>query len=158
MINNIIILLTAIFATIHALIQRQKLTKAEIIDLYLLYFIIGGIGIVGGIGFIGHIFYADKVAQLIGWPVGNPFQQEVGFNDGAWSLLGFLCLFIRGHFWTATIIGCSFFLFGAASIHIQEALVAQNFAPYNAGIILPDLLTPIILLTLLILKYRSAPK
>jgi hypothetical protein len=36
---------------------------------------------------------------MIGWPPGNPFQFEVGVHDGAWGVLGFLCIWIGGLFW-----------------------------------------------------------
>ena len=57
--------------------------------------------------FIPHVFYADEAAKLIGWPSGNPFQFEVGLHDGAWGILGFLCVFIGGGFWLATALGWS---------------------------------------------------
>ncbi len=154
MLNNIIILLAALIATIHIFIRRNTLTKSSIINLYLLYFLVAGVGIVGGIGFIGHVFFANQIAEMIGWPTGSPFQFEVGFHDGAWALLGFLCIFIRGNFWLATGIGWSFFMFGAAYGHIREAVLNGNFAPYNTGIILPDLLIPVLLLSLLFLQHR----
>lgn len=155
MINNLILLITAILATIHITIKRKVLNKGQIIDLYLLYFLVGGVGIIGGIGFIGHVFYPNQVARMIGWPLGSPFQLEVGFHDGAWALLGFLCLYFRGNFWTATAIGWSFFMLGATYGHIKQTIVHGNFEPYNYGIILPDFLVPLILLTLLVLKYRN---
>ncbi len=61
---------------------------------------------------------ADEAAKMIGWPAGNPFQFEVGLHDGAWGLLGFLCVFIGGGFWVATALGWSFFLLGAAYGHV----------------------------------------
>jgi hypothetical protein len=156
MINNIVLLITAIIATIHILMYRKELNKSQVIEVYLLYFLFSGVGIIGAISSIGHIFYSDQVARMIGWPSGNPFQFEVGLHDGAWALLGFLCLYFRKiWFWTATVIGWSFFLLGAAYGHIREMIISGNYAPYNAGMILPDILVPIILIILLILKFRA---
>lgn len=154
MFNNLILLLTFISATIHIFLKRTTLTRNQIIDLYLLYFLIGAVGIIGGMGFIGHVFFANEVDRLIGWPTGSPFQFEVGFSDGAWALLGFLCIYFRGNFWLATAIGWSFFLLGATFGHIKQTLVHGNYAPYNYGIILPDLLVPVIFLILFVLKSR----
>lgn len=153
MINNLILLITGILATIHFMIKRKVLNKEQVVDLYFLYFLVGGVGVIGAIGFIGHVFFADQVAEMIGWPIGSPFQLEVGFHDGAWALLGFLCIYFRGDFWIATSIGWSFFMLGATYGHIKQTLVHGNFESYNFGIILPDLLVPVILLALLLLKY-----
>jgi hypothetical protein len=112
------------------------------------------VGIVGSIGFIGHIFYADEVAKMIGWLPGSPFQREVGFNDGAWGLLGFLSLYFRDKFWLATGLGWSFFMIGADYGHIKEMVINNNFAPYNSGIIFSDTLIPLILLILLYIKFK----
>lgn len=156
MINNIILLLAAIIATIHYFARRKTMCAAEVVNLYLIYFLFSGVGLIGGIGFVAHVFYPNQTAAMIGWPPGSPFQFEVGLHDGAWGLLGFLCFFLRGNFWTATVIGWSFFMIGAAYGHIHDAYVAGNFAPYNVGSILPDLLVPIILLSLLVMRYRYA--
>ncbi len=155
MINNVILLITAILATLHVILRRKTLTKKATIDLYFLYFLVGGVGVIGAIGFIGHVFFANDVARMIGWPVGSPFQFEVGFHDGAWALLGFLCIYFRGNFWTATAIGWSFFMLGATFGHIRQTVIAGNFEPYNYGMILPDFLIPFILLTFLALRYRA---
>lgn len=155
MINNIILLITLIIATVHVFIKRKYLQRAQVIDLYLLYFLVGGVGVIGAIDFIYHIFFADEVAAMIGWPPGSPFQFEVGFHDGAWGLLGFLCLHYRENFWTATGIGWSFFMLGATYGHIKQTILFSNFSPYNLGLILPDFLVPVILLTLLCLRKNS---
>ena len=100
--------------------------------LLLIYAFVFDVGAVGFLfGFIPHVFFADEAAKMIGWPAGSPFQFEVGLHDGAWGILGFLCVFIGGGFWLATAIGWSFFMFGAAWGHIQQVLVEGNYAPYN---------------------------
>jgi len=149
MINLLVLALFAIFASIHAFFKRKVLRKGDLLDLYLIYSLVGGVGVIGAIGFVGHLFFADQVARLIGWPTGSPFQFEVGCQDGAFALLGFLCLYFRGNFWIATGIGWSFFLLGATYGHIKQMLLLGDYAPYNAGIIFPDFLVPVILLTLL---------
>ena len=153
MINNILLLLAFILATFHYFIKRKQFNSSQIVDLYLIYFLFFGVGIIASIGFISHLFFPNQTAELIGWPTGSPFQFEVGFHDGAWGLLGILCLFIRDKFWLATGIGWSFFMLGAAYGHVIQATHYENFAPYNAGTIAPDILVPVILLGLLFLKY-----
>lgn len=153
MINIIIIIICLILAVIHHLIKYKTYSKTQIVDLYLVYFLFFTVGIVGLVGFISHIFFADQTAKMIGWPAGNPFQFEVGFHDGAWALLGILSLWIRDKFWLATGLGWSFFMLGAAYVHIYQTWIHGDFAPYNVGIILPDILIPLILLVLLYLKF-----
>lgn len=155
MINYLILLIAFVFATAHVLIKKHTLSKAQVIDLYLLYLLVSGVGLIGGVGFVGHVFYADDVARLIGWSTGSPFQFEVGFHDGAWALLGFLCLYFRGNFWLATAIGWSFFLLGATFGHITQTILHHDFAPYNFGMILPDFLVPVLFLILFTLKSRA---
>lgn len=152
MINNILILISIILAVIHHLIKRKSYSKIQVVDLYLVYFLFFTVGLVGLIGFISHVFYPEITAKMIGWP-NSPFQFEVGFHDGAWGLLGILSIWLRNKFWLATGLGWSFFMLGATYIHIAEMISHGNFAPYNAGIILPDLLIPVILLILLYLKF-----
>ncbi|AIT64280.1 DUF6790 family protein [Coxiella burnetii] len=153
MVNNFLILLCILLAVIHHWIKRNQYSKKQIVDLYLSYFLFFTVGLVGLIGFISHVFYADQTARMIGWAPGSPFQFEVGFHDGAWGLLGILSLWIRDKFWLATGLGWSFFMLGATYGHIHQMAVHGNFAPYNAGIILSDLLIPVILLVLLYLKF-----
>lgn len=155
MLNNIILIIATLLATIHVYRHRQTMKQTDIINTFLLYYLVAGVGVVGTIGFISHVFFANQTAEMIGWPIGSPFQFEVGLHDGAWGLLGFLCIFIRGNFWDATGIGWSFFMLGAAYGHIYQMIVHHNDAPYNAGIIIPDLLIPVILLSLLTLRYHA---
>jgi len=53
--------------------------------------------------FMGHVFDANAVATVIGWPPDSPFQYEVGIANLAFGVLGLLCLKIRENFWVATI-------------------------------------------------------
>lgn len=156
MFNFLIFIMFCVAATIHIFVRRKQLKKGEGIDLALLYVLVGGVGVIGAVGFIAHLFFANQVAHMIGWPAGNPFQFEVGCHDGAWALLGFLCLYFRKEFWLATGFGWSFFMLGAAYGHIQQTVIQGDYAPYNFGSILPDLLVPIVILTLLFIKMRRS--
>ena len=95
--------------------------------LLLIYAFVFDVGAVGFVfGFVPHVFFADQAAELIGWPKGSMFQFEVGLHDGAWGILGFLCVFFGGGFWLATALGWSFFMFGAAWGHVREILDARQ--------------------------------
>jgi Family of unknown function (DUF6790) len=154
--NSILILITLFGATLHCIVKRKQLDKKQAIDIFLIYFLVICVGVVASIGFISHVFFADQTAKMIGWPPGSPFQFEVGFHDGAWGLLGFLCLRWRDKFWLATGIGWSFFMLGAALGHVKQTFAHGDFAIYNVGMIFPDLFIPIVILVLLWMKFRQA--
>ena len=54
------------------------------------------------------------------------------------------------------MVGISFFLLGAAGVHIYQMITARNFAPGNAGIIFwTDILVPAIGFGLLFLQAKT---
>jgi hypothetical protein len=104
---------------------------------------------------IGHILVSDQVAAYIGWQPGSPFQVELGFASLGISLLGILCIWIRGWFWLAPVVAQSVFLSGAAYVHIQDIIVHDNLAAGNAGAILfYDIVLPVIACSLFFAHYR----
>jgi hypothetical protein len=85
---------------------------------------------------------------------GSPFEFEVGFHDGAWRLLGFLCLWIGGPFRLATGLGWSFFIFGATYIHVDQMAHEGKYGPYNFLTMFSDGCITVWLLILLYLYLR----
>jgi hypothetical protein len=155
MVNVFVALLSVLLPLVHLSLSRSPKTRRRVIYLLLLYALVFDVGIVGLIfGFIPHVFFADQAAEVIGWAPGSPFQFEVGFHDGAWGLLGFLCIWIGGSFWLATGLGWSFFMIGATYGHIVQTLREGNYAPYNFLPIFTDGFIAIWLLILLYLHYR----
>ncbi len=140
---------------IHLFVSKIPKTKEHILKILLLYSFIFHVGVMGFfLGFIPHVFFADPIAKSIGWQPGSPFQFEVGLHDGAWGILGFLCLWIRGTFWIATGVGWSFFMLGAAYGHIRETILHNNYATYNFFMIFVDAFIAIYLLLLLYLYFK----
>ncbi len=155
MIGIIVAMLSVLLPIVHLTLSRIPRSRARVIRLLLLYALVLDAGVVGLVfGFIPHVFFADQTARMIGWPPGSPFQFEVGIHDGAWGLLGFLCLWIGGSFWTATGLGWSVFMLGATYGHIEQTLRAGDFAPYNLLTIFSDCFIAIWLLVLLYLHHR----
>src|SRR6266516_5709589 len=155
MIDIIVALLSMLLPFVHLGVCRYPRTRARVIRLLLLYALVLDVGVVGlAFGFIPHVFFADKAAQLIGWPPGSPFQLEVGIHDGAWGLLGFLSIWIGGSFWIATGLGWSVFMLGATYGHINQTMQEGNYAPYNFLTIFSDGFIAVWLLVLLYLYYR----
>src|SRR5262245_23809649 len=126
----IIVALSVGLPLAHLALSRVPRTRARVVRLLLLYALVFNVGVIGlPMGFVPHVFFPDQSARQIGWPTGSPFQFEVGFHDGAWGLLGFLCIWIGGTFWLATGLGWSFFMLGATYGHVREAIVRGNYAP-----------------------------
>ncbi|MGA3293614.1 MAG: DUF6790 family protein [Candidatus Acidiferrales bacterium] len=139
-----------ILGLFHLAIQKQPQATQRIADVLLLYLFAFPIGLGGLVGFIGHTMRAGPVAASIGWPPGNPFQYEVAVANLAFGILGILCLWFRDGFWTATAIGWSVFMLGAAGVHLHQIHIGQPYAPENAGAILYfNILAPAVVLALL---------
>ena len=140
---------------LHLALSKVPRTPLRVIHILLLYALVLGVGVIGlPLGFVPHVFFPDKAAELIGWAP-SPFQLEVGFHDGAWGILGFLCIWIGGLFWLATGLGWSFFMLGATYGHIRETVIEGDYAPYNFFTIFSDGFIGVWLLVLLYLYYRQ---
>jgi hypothetical protein len=156
MVHVVMVLLSLVLPLVHLPITKGPWTRRNVLRVFLLYAFVFNVGAVGFLfGFIPHVFFADQAAELIGWPKGSMFQFEVGVHDGAWGILGFLCVFFGGGFWLATAIGWSFFMFGAAWGHIRELIVEGNYAPYNLMPAFTDTFIPLYLLGLLYAYWRA---
>jgi uncharacterized protein DUF6790 len=154
MIDVAIAALSVLLPLIHLFVSREPRTKLRVIQVLLLYALVVGVGVIGLLfGFIPHVFFPEQAAKMIGWPV-SPFQFEVGVHDGAWGVLGFLCIWIGGTFWLATGLGWALFMLGAAYGHIHQVMKTGDFAPYNFLTIFSDGFIGIWLLVLLFLYWR----
>ncbi len=110
--------------------------------------VVGIAGFSGIVGGVMHTFFADEVAQSIGWATGSPFQTEVGFANLAIGVIGY-AVFWRRDFLLPAILAKSVFLWGAAGVHIHELLAVGNDAANNAGPVLYwDLFLPMTMLAL----------
>lgn len=140
-----------------AAVVQIAVVRTAVIETILFYFIVFLIGLSGLYGFMGHAFNPDHVAKYIGWPAGNPFQWEVAVSNLSHAVLGFLCIWIRGAFWTATVIVSAVWLLGCAYGHVREMVKNRNFAPGNAGPpFYSDIIKPLVLIGLLIAYISGA--
>jgi hypothetical protein len=155
MIGIIVALLSVLLPLAHLALSKVPRTRARVVRLLLLYALVLDVGVIGlPLGFVPHVFFPDQTVRSIGWPPGSPFQFEVGFHDGAWGLLGFLCIWIGGSFWLATGLGWSFFMIGATYGHVMQTVRAHDYAPYNFLTIFSDGFIAFWLLLLLYLRHR----
>ena len=156
MITITVAVLSVALPLLHLRLSKLPVTRERVLHLLLLYALVLDVGVIGLIfGFIPHVFFPDQTAERIGWPAGNPFQFEVGVHDGAWGVLGFLCIWIGGLFWLATGLGWSLFILGATYIHIVKVVREEDYAPYNFFTAFSDGFVAIWLLLLLYLYWRQ---
>ncbi len=90
------------------------------------------VGLVGIYTFVLHCFFPHLAAEGIGWS-NSPFQWEVGIANAVVGVLGLLSLKASRQFRLATVIAVSIWLWGDAVGHVYQMIVADNFAPGNAG-------------------------
>lgn len=141
-------------ATIHLVVSKKKKTPERITGLYLSYLIFFNIGLQGLLAASGHILMPNKIAEQIGWPIGSPFQFEIGIANLAIGLAGVMCVWFGAGFKLATVLINSVFLFGAAYGHfVQQA--KGDTSPYNTGVFLyfGDIIIPAIILVLMLIYY-----
>ena len=149
--------ISLIVAAIHLFRDTHPRTPNRIAEIVLLWLLVILVGVGGVFTFIAHTVYADTTAASIGWPAGNPFQTEVAVANLAIGVLGILCYWFRGQFWLATVIGNAVWLLGDAVVHVHQIIVANNWAPNNAGPALyTDIAGPLILIALLVIARRHA--
>jgi hypothetical protein len=158
MIYLVYLVATVVAIVIHLAVAKKPLTKGKIVEVILLYILVFFVGVGGILGAIAHTWWARETAIRIGWQPGSPFQFEMGMANLAFGVLGILCIWKRGEFWTATGIGVSVLLVGCVYGHVRDMIVHQNYAPYNAGvgIFFFDGVIPLIILILLVLRASFA--
>jgi len=140
-----------------AAVVQIVVVKTPVIETLLFYSIVFLIGLSGLYSFMGHAFNADHVAKFIGWPAGNPFQWEVAVSNLSQAILGFLCIWIRGTFWAATVIVSAVWLLGCGVGHVRQMVKTRNFAPGNAGPpFISDVVKPLVIIGLLIAYVSGA--
>jgi hypothetical protein len=156
MIALLVAVLMVVLPLLHLAFSKVPRTPQRVVHILLLYALVLGVGVIGlPMGFIPQVFFPDQTAASIGWPTGSPFQFEVGLHDGAWGVLGFLCIWIGGLFWLATGLGWSLFMLGAAYGHIRETVIKGDYAPYNFFTMFSDGFIGIWILVLLYLYWRQ---
>jgi hypothetical protein len=147
--------IAAIIAVIHIRVKQHHGSQA--LGIFLMWQIAIGLGLGYVYAGMGHLLVADKVAESIGWPVGSPFQREVGMWDAAMGIVALLCLKFRDTgFWTATILGIGIFSVAAGIGHVYEMVVHGDFSPNNVGpVMYMDIFYPVFLILLLWLLLRK---
>ena len=141
---------------IHLYGGRKPRTREHAVEVLLLYLLVVGAGVLGLVGFVGHAFYADTIARSFGCQPGSPFQFDFAVADLSYGVLCLMCFRARGPFWLATGVATSVFLLGCNYGHLYQAIVENNHAPNNYGLInLFEIIWPAAVLILLVPYMRS---
>ena len=128
------------------------LTRANLAEELLAYFILFTIAIAYFYNFVFHVFFGDVAASFIGW-ANSPFQAEVGYASLGFAAVGLIAFKGNCMVRLASIIGPAMFQWGAAAEHVKDIIATGNMAPGNAGIMLySDILLPVIGFALLWFK------
>jgi len=115
------------------------------------------VGIQGFIYASGHMFFADPVAESIGWPKGSPFQWEVGLANLSYGVLGVFASGRDSDWALATVVAFSIFYLGAAVGHVKDIIAKKNYASGNAGgVLVVDVLIPVLLIVFYLLASGAA--
>ena len=128
-------LVFGLFCSFADLLPKPKpLHKPQIIKALFSYLLLFSIGITFVYNFIMHVFFSEMSASFIGWEP-SPFQYEVGFASLGFGIVGLLAFRRTLGFRAASVIGPSFFLWGAAGGHVYQMITTHNFPPGNAGVV-----------------------
>ena len=112
------------------------------------------LGAQGIFTFVGHVFYPAYSAKIIGWE-DSPFQYEVGIADLTVGVLGVLAFWGNFSFRLAAAIAGIVWYWGDAIGHVRQMIVANNFAPGNAGSwFWTDVVVPLLLMGCVIVVWR----
>ena len=147
-------LVLGLLAAALSLLRHRPPTAPRVVEELFAYFLLFSIGIAYFYNFVFHVFFGDMAAAFIGWEQ-SPFQAEVGFASLGFSVVGFMAFRAGFGVRAAAVIGPACFLLGAASVHVHQMVVADNFAPGNAGVIFyTDIGIPLIGFVFLWLQHR----
>jgi len=142
-----------LFALIAIARQTKPVGASNIVEKLLAWHVFWAIGVFNFYNFVMHGLFGKMAAAFIGW-ADSPFQFEVATASLGFSVVGFIAAFRSFDLRLAAVLGPSFFMLGAAVVHIYHMVVEHNFAPGNAGVIFyMDIFIPLFGLSLLWLQH-----
>lgn len=144
-----------LFAVIAIARQHQPAGAQMVIDKLMAWHVFWAIGVFYFYNFVMHGLFGKMAADFIGW-ADSPFQFEVATASLGFSVVGFLAAFRSFDLRLAAIVGPSFFMLGAAAVHVREMVYEHNFEPGNAGVVFyMDIIIPLFGYALLWLQHRN---
>lgn len=144
----------ALISILIHLSRVKKRTTPKVIEVILLWLLVWNIGVQGVFAGLFQVLTPDQIARDIGWPIGSPFEFELGMSNIGIGIAALMGLFWRGKYWLGPILINTIFIYGAAYGHfVQQA--KGDHAAYNSGIFLyvGDIIIPTIILVFTVLYY-----
>ena len=135
--------------------QRRGRPGNTFADRLLNWLLLLSLGAQGIYTFVGHVFFPNYSAEHIGWE-DSPFQYEVGIADLTVGVLGVLAFWGNFSFRLAAAIAGTVWYWGDAVGHVRQMVVANNYAPGNAGPwFWTDVIVPLLLVVLLFVVWQQ---
>lgn len=148
----VLIVLPILLALSDITSTETKLSFKEKLDIFLLYYLVIGVGVQGVIAGYNQITKGEETAAYLNWPY-SPFVKELGYMNLSFGVLGISCYFVSGTWWEAVGIGYSIFLLLAAYNHILDAVENRNFSLGNLGPTLwSDILIPGVIIGIIFIR------
>ena len=139
-----------------ALLRRGSFSRQTIGETTFRWLALLAVGVSGLYTAMMHIVFPEQSAATIGWAP-SPFQYEVGMADLTVGVLGLCAFRACDGFRLATTIAAVCWYGGDAIGHIRQMIVADNFAPGNAGSwFWTDVALPILLIAALAASRQPA--
>ena len=153
-----ILLMGIIGFFIHLFVSKEPRTPFRIVELFLLYQLIFSVGLSSFLAFFGLAFMTQFVADYTNWPA-CPFEKQLANVNLGYGVLGILCIWYRGTFWLATIIGLSIWLVGDGIGHLADLYYNHNTSWGNIGLPLyTDIIVPVLLVILYAIYHKLSPQ
>jgi len=142
--------LMLIGACIHVSRLKKDRSAKHRLEIFLLWVIVTA-GIFGMLKFYGHLFHPEVYARFLGWKPHTAWQYETATFNLLIGTLGFLSIWIRDTFWTATVISITLRDWEAVFSHYLEFIRHYDFAMGNIGLfVYIEILHPILAIALLV--------
>ncbi len=152
----IVFILSLAFFCIHLILSKKRRSVEFKMQLLVMYFLVFIIGFQSFLSFMAHTFFANQTADLLGWAKNSPFQWEVGIANLAFSLMGFLSIWLKREFWVGLILGFTLWLWGDAIAHIRQMITLKDYSlNTSSSFFYSDLVGPLVLILSYIFYIKS---
>lgn len=106
-------------ASVHVTRTGER-TRRRVGEIALLYLLVGYCGVPMLVVSVATLAMPDRVADMLGFPAGNPFQAFAGVSFLAMSLVSLLTLRYRRAFLIAPAVSWAVFFAGATFVHLRD--------------------------------------
>lgn len=116
---TVLLVVVLVAAAIHVARMSDR-SVGRIGRVVLLYMLIGYCGVPMVMVSGATLIAPNRVAAVLGFPAGNPFQEFLGYAYLGMSLLSMLAVRFRGEFLVAPALVWAVFFAGATRIHLRD--------------------------------------